>query len=44
MSRDLYVVIAATMLSAIFMIAGNFFADLLLIASDPRVRHGGSDA
>jgi peptide/nickel transport system permease protein len=44
LSRDFYVVIAATMLSAIFMIAGNFFADLLLVASDPRVRQGDLDA
>jgi peptide/nickel transport system permease protein len=44
LSRDFYVVIAATVFSAIFMIAGNFFADLLLIASDPRVRQGDLDA
>jgi peptide/nickel transport system permease protein len=44
LSRDFYVVIAATMLSAIFMIAGNFCADLLLIVCDPRVRHGEGNA
>jgi peptide/nickel transport system permease protein len=44
LSRDLYVVIGAVMLSAIFMIAGNFVADLLLIACDPRIRAGEADA
>jgi len=44
LSRDFYVVIAATMFSAVFMIGGNFFADLLLIASDGRVRQGDHDA
>jgi peptide/nickel transport system permease protein len=44
LSRDLYVVVAAVMLSAVFMIAGNFIADLLLLAFDPRIRAGGSDA
>ena len=43
-SRDVYVVIAAIMLSAVFMIAGNFIADLLLFACDPRIRTGESDA
>ncbi len=39
-SRDLYVVIGAVMLSAVFMVAGNFIADMLLLASDPRIRAG----
>jgi peptide/nickel transport system permease protein len=43
-SRDLSLVIAAVMLSAVFMVAGNFLADLLLVASDPRIRAGGLDA
>lgn len=38
-SRDIYVVIGATIISACFMIAGNLIADLLLIAVDPRVRY-----
>jgi peptide/nickel transport system permease protein len=38
LSRDLYVVIGAVMLSSIFWIAGNILADLLLYASDPRLR------
>jgi ABC-type dipeptide/oligopeptide/nickel transport system permease component len=32
------------MLSAVFMLAGNLVADLLLLASDPRIRAGGLDA
>jgi peptide/nickel transport system permease protein len=37
-SRDLYVVVAIVMLSSIFLVAGNLLADLLLFASDPRIR------
>lgn len=44
LSRDLYVVIGAVMFSAIFMIAGNLVADALLLASDPRIRAGESNA
>jgi peptide/nickel transport system permease protein len=44
LSRDLYLVIGGVMFSAVFMVAGNFIADLLLIASDPRIRAGESDA
>jgi peptide/nickel transport system permease protein len=44
LSRDLYLVIGAVMFSAVFMIAGNFVADLLLLASDPRIRAGELDA
>lgn len=40
MSRDLYVMIGAVMLSAFLMIAGNLFADFLLFAADPRIRVG----
>jgi peptide/nickel transport system permease protein len=43
-ARDLYLVIGGVMLSAVFMIAGNFVADLLLLASDSRIRAGDSDA
>ncbi|HEY1272575.1 MAG TPA: ABC transporter permease, partial [Terriglobales bacterium] len=43
-SRDLYVVISGIMLSALFMVGGNFIADLLLLALDPRIRAGGPDA
>lgn len=41
LSRDLYLVIGGIMLSAIFMLGGNFVADLLLLASDPRIRTAG---
>jgi len=44
LSRDLYLVIGGVMLSAVFMVAGNFVADLWLLASDPRIRAGESDA
>ncbi len=44
LSRDLYLVIGGVMFSAVFMVAGNFVADLLLLASDPRIRTGESDA
>ena len=38
MSRDLYVVVGVVMLSTVFMILGNFLADVMLVAADPRVR------
>ncbi len=44
LSRDLYLVIGGVMFSAVFMVAGNFVADLLLLACDPRIRAGESDA
>jgi peptide/nickel transport system permease protein len=44
LARDLFVVIGAMMLSAIFMLLGNFIADLLLLACDPRIRSGDADA
>lgn len=37
-ARDVYVVIGVVMLSSVFLIAGNLLADLLLFASDPRIR------
>ncbi|MGC2330155.1 MAG: ABC transporter permease [Candidatus Acidiferrales bacterium] len=37
-SRDLYVVVAVVMLSCVFLVMGNLLADLLLFASDPRIR------
>jgi peptide/nickel transport system permease protein len=37
-SRDLFLVIGAVMLSTLFLVIGNFLADLLLYASDPRIR------
>jgi peptide/nickel transport system permease protein len=44
LSRDLYLVIGGIMLSAVFMMGGNLVADVLLLASDPRIRAGGPDA
>jgi peptide/nickel transport system permease protein len=43
LSRDLFVVVGGAMLSAVFMIGGNFLADLVLSASDPRIRTGAQD-
>lgn len=44
LARDLDVVVAATMLAAAMMLIGNFAADLLLLAADPRIRTGSPDA
>lgn len=44
LARDLDVVVAAAMLAAAMMIVGNFAADLLLLAVDPRIRTGSPDA
>ncbi len=38
LARDLYLVIGAVMLSTIMLLGGNFFADVMLYASDPRIR------
>ncbi|MGH9715524.1 MAG: ABC transporter permease [Candidatus Acidiferrales bacterium] len=38
LARDVNVVIGVVMLSSIFLIAGNLLADVLLFASDPRIR------
>lgn len=38
LARDLYVVIAGVLLSTVFLVAGNLFADLLLYWADPRIR------
>jgi peptide/nickel transport system permease protein len=37
-SRDVYVVVAVVMFSSVFLVMGNLLADLLLFASDPRIR------
>jgi len=44
LARDLYLVIGGVMFSAVFMVVGNFVADLLLLSSDPRIRTGELDA
>jgi peptide/nickel transport system permease protein len=38
LARDLYLVIGGVMLSTVFLVAGNFIADLLLYWADPRIR------
>lgn len=37
-ARDVYVVVAIVLLSSVFLMVGNLLADLLLFASDPRIR------
>jgi peptide/nickel transport system permease protein len=38
LARDVYVVVGAVMLSTVFLVAGNFLADVVLVAVDPRMR------
>lgn len=38
LARDVYVVVGVVMLSSVFLVAGNLVADLLLYATDPRIR------
>jgi peptide/nickel transport system permease protein len=38
LAKDVYVVIGTVMLSSVLLVAGNLFADLLLVAADPRIR------
>jgi peptide/nickel transport system permease protein len=38
LARDMFVVAGAVMLSTVFLVAGNFLADMLLYAFDPRIR------
>jgi peptide/nickel transport system permease protein len=38
LARDLYVVIGGILLSTLFLVTGNFFADILLYWADPRIR------
>lgn len=40
LQRDFYLVIDSAMLATAFLIAGNLLADILLYASDPRIRAG----
>jgi peptide/nickel transport system permease protein len=42
LARDLYVVIGGVLLSMIFLVGGNFFADVLLYLADPRIRTAAS--
>jgi peptide/nickel transport system permease protein len=43
LARDLYVVIGGVLLSMIFLVGGNFFADVLLYWADPRIRTATSE-
>jgi peptide/nickel transport system permease protein len=38
LARDMYLVIGGVMLTTIFLVAGNFIADVLLYWADPRIR------
>ena len=38
LARDLYVVVGGVLLSTIFLVGGNFIADVLLFWADPRIR------
>jgi peptide/nickel transport system permease protein len=38
LARDMFVVAGAVMLSTVFLVAGNFLADMLLYVFDPRIR------
>lgn len=40
LARDLYLVVGAVMFSTLFLVAGNFLADVLLYFADPRIRVG----
>jgi ABC-type dipeptide/oligopeptide/nickel transport system permease component len=44
LSRDFYLVIGGIMLSALFLVAGNLIADVMLLAFDPRIRTGALNA
>jgi peptide/nickel transport system permease protein len=38
LARDLYVVIGGVLFSTVFLVAGNFLADVLMYWADPRIR------
>jgi peptide/nickel transport system permease protein len=40
LARDLYVVIGGVLCSTVFLVAGNFLADVLVYWADPRIRTG----
>jgi peptide/nickel transport system permease protein len=42
LARDVYVVIAGVLCSTVFLVAGNFIADLLVYWADPRIRSGAA--
>jgi peptide/nickel transport system permease protein len=43
LARDLYVVIGGVLLSTVFLVGGNLFADALLYWADPRIRTAASE-
>jgi peptide/nickel transport system permease protein len=42
LARDLYVVIGGVLCSTVFLVAGNFLADVLVYWADPRIRTGAA--
>jgi peptide/nickel transport system permease protein len=42
LARDLYVVIGGVLCSTVFLVAGNFLADVLVYWADPRIRAGAA--
>ncbi|MFY9804233.1 MAG: ABC transporter permease [Candidatus Acidiferrales bacterium] len=38
LAKDVFVVVGTVMLSSVFLVAGNFLADMLLFVADPRIR------
>jgi peptide/nickel transport system permease protein len=42
LARDVYVVIGGVLCSTVFLVAGNFIADLLVYWADPRIRSGAA--
>jgi peptide/nickel transport system permease protein len=38
LARDLFIVLGSVVFSTLFLVAGNFIADILLYAFDPRIR------
>ena len=38
LGRDLFVALGAALFTAVFLLAGNFLADLLLFVFEPRIR------
>jgi peptide/nickel transport system permease protein len=38
LARDLFVVIGGVLCSTVFLVTGNFFADVLIYWADPRIR------
>jgi peptide/nickel transport system permease protein len=40
MARDLYLIVAASLFSTLFLVCGNLAADVALFTVDPRIRPG----